>query len=95
VLHYMEAGQAADYIAAVLGISTADVLALQEYIAEHHDEVMAEHRKIEERIAKGNPPEVEAKLRASPTHARLQARWAEIQAKRAREANGEGDLGRQ
>ncbi len=88
VIPYREAGCSANYIAAVLALSTPEVLALTHYIDEHAEEVMATHRKIEERIARGNPPDVEARLAASPAHARLQARWAEVQKKRSQEGNG-------
>jgi uncharacterized protein (DUF433 family) len=91
VIHYLEGGHSANYIALVLGITLAEVQALIHYIEEHKDEVMAAHRQIEERIARGNPPEVEARLANSPTHAMIQARWAEIQRKRAQEKNGESD----
>src|SRR5262249_5285597 len=91
VIPYLEAGHTPTYIAAVLSLSTAEVLALMQYIEEHKEEVMAEHRKIEERIARGNPPEVQARLRESPIHAKIQARLAEIQRQRGEEADGAGD----
>ena len=72
VLHYLEGGWTAEQIAPVLSISIAEVEALTRYIEEHRDEVMAVHRKIEERNARGNPPEVEERLRGS--HERLLAR---------------------
>lgn len=89
VVHYLEHGRSANYIALVLRISLAETLALIQYIEEHKDEVMAVHRKIEERISQGNPPEIEAKLRAS--HAKLLALKAEFERKRLQaESNGEG-----
>jgi len=91
VVHYLEGGHSANYIALVLRITLAETKALIQYIEEHKEEVMAVHRKIEERIARGNPPEIEARLADSPTHAMIQARWAEIQRKRAQEGNGESD----
>lgn len=88
VVHYLEHGRSANYIALVLGITLAETQALIRYIEEHKEEVMAVHRKIEERIAKGNPPEVQAKLKAS--HAKLVALRAELEQKRPREeSNGE------
>jgi uncharacterized protein (DUF433 family) len=83
LIPYLEASESANYIALVLGLSIAEVQALIQYIEEHKDEVMAVHRRIEERIAKGNPPEVEAKLRAS--HAKLLALRAELESKRNQE----------
>ena len=83
VVHYLEHGRSANYIALVLGITLAETHALIRYIDEHKDEVMAVHRQIEERIAKGNPPEIAAKLQAS--HAKLLALRAELQQKRIQE----------
>jgi uncharacterized protein (DUF433 family) len=88
VVHYLEHGRSANYIALVLGITLAETQALIQYIEEHKEEVMAVHRRIEERIARGNPPEIEAKLRAS--HTKLLALKAELERKAARqESNGE------
>lgn len=95
VVHYLEHGHSANYIALVLRITLAQTQALIQYIEEHKEEVMAVHRKIEERIAKGNSPEIEARLAASPTHARIQAHLAEVLRKRAGEqTNGTSDPGR-
>jgi hypothetical protein len=57
----------------VLPISLDEARALIQYIEDHKEEVMAVHRRIEERIARGNPPEVEARLADSPHRARLRA----------------------
>jgi uncharacterized protein (DUF433 family) len=93
VLHYLQAGHSPNYIAAVLSLSTAEVLAAIRYIEEHRDEVLAMNRRIEERIARGNPPEVEAKRQAS--HEKLLALREELQRRRREEeANGAGDPGR-
>jgi uncharacterized protein (DUF433 family) len=62
-------------IAAWLRLSSAQVIAAIEYIEAHKDEVMANYRKILERSARGNPPELQARLDA--THAKYQAIWAE------------------
>ena len=90
VVHYLEHGRSVNYIALVLNITLVETQALIQYIEEHKEAVMAVHRQIEERIAKGNPPEVEAKLRAS--HAKLLALRAELESKRIQEErNGESD----
>jgi uncharacterized protein (DUF433 family) len=62
-------------------ITPGHIEALFRYMDEHHEEVMAVHRKIEERIARGNPPEVEAKL--AQTRLRVQAKMEELRRKRA------------
>jgi uncharacterized protein (DUF433 family) len=58
-------------IAQLLRLSVEQVQAAIQYIQEHRAEVMAVHQEIEDRNARGNPPEIEAKLEAS--HARFQA----------------------
>jgi uncharacterized protein (DUF433 family) len=92
IIPYLKAGRSPTYIAAVLGLSTDEVLALMQYIEEHKEEVMAENAKIEERIARGNPPEIEARLKNSPTHALIKARLAERERQRSQEeSNGASD----
>jgi uncharacterized protein (DUF433 family) len=92
VIPYLEAGHSPTYIAAVLRLSTPEVEALIRYIEEHRDQVLAENRTIEERIARGNSPEVEARLPGS--HARLLALRDELRRRTQRgETNGAGDPG--
>ncbi len=86
VLHYLEGGWTAEQIAPVLSITVAEVEALTRYIEEHKEEVMAVHRRIEERIARGNPPEIEERLKGS--HERLLAR---IEAIRRKQSEGTGN----
>jgi uncharacterized protein (DUF433 family) len=72
IAHYLEAGDwNVTEIAEILQLTEEQVLAAIAYIEEHKAEVMAVHQEIEERIAQGNPPEVEAKLAA--TRAKMQA----------------------
>jgi uncharacterized protein (DUF433 family) len=63
-------------------ITPAHIEALFRYMDEHHDEVMAVHQRIEERIARGNPPEVEEKLRAGEQ--RLRAKLEELKREKQR-----------
>lgn len=88
LIPYLEAGDDPVHIAAVLPISVEEVLALQRYIQDHYDQVMAVHKRIEERIAKGNPPQIAERLRELPSHQRLMARWAEVQAQRNHNNHG-------
>jgi uncharacterized protein (DUF433 family) len=89
IIPYLQAGHGPTYIAAVLGLSTDEVKALMQYLEEHKEEVMAENRKIEERIARGNPPEIEAMREQS--HAKLLAYREELRRKKVQEgSNGEG-----
>ena len=99
IIPYLERGRTSDYIASVLPISEDEVRALMDYIEQHKEEVMAVHRQIEERIARGNPPEVEAILAASPTRARIRAHLEAFRRKEAakenngQETNGASDHG--
>src|SRR4051812_46316029 len=87
IIPYLKKGRHRDYIAAVCGLSSAEVETLIGYIEDHREEVMAMYQKIEERIARGNPPEIEAKLQASRGKAR--AMREELLRQRRQEANGE------
>lgn len=62
VLHYLENGRTNEEICQWLPITPEDVDAAKAYIVANHDYVMEVHRQIEERNARGNPPEVEEKL---------------------------------
>jgi uncharacterized protein (DUF433 family) len=77
VIPYWLGGHDAEYIARAMGHQPEQIAALIRYIEDHQEEVMVVHRRIEERIARGNPPEVEEKLKRSPLHARIQARLEE------------------
>jgi uncharacterized protein (DUF433 family) len=88
VVHYLEAGRSPEVIATVLRLSPEQVQAAVQYIEENKAEVMAAHRRIEERIARGNPPEVEARREA--TRARMRA-W--LEARHHPEADGAGHPG--
>jgi hypothetical protein len=62
-----------------------------EYIERHREEVLAEYAKIRDRKARGNPPELQAKLDA--THAKFQTRLAERRKQRKLNVH-EGNSGR-
>ena len=94
IMDYYKKGWHHTAIAGWLRLSSAQVLAAIQYIEEHKEDVEANYQKILERCARGNPPEVQAKLDA--IHAKCQALWAE----RRRlglmpEIDDEGDNGRQ
>ena len=67
VLHYLETGWSRPEIAATLHLSDAQVDAVARYIEEHKEELMAVHRQIEARKARGNPPAITAQLPQSRT----------------------------
>jgi uncharacterized protein (DUF433 family) len=65
VLHHWENDWPTNEIAEVLGLSDDQVRDAVEYIGAHRDEVMQVHQRIEARNARGNPPDVQAKLGAA------------------------------
>jgi uncharacterized protein (DUF433 family) len=71
VLEYVQDGWRTDDIAFCLRLARDQIEAAVRYIEEHRAEVTAEHAKIMERINRGNPPELQAKLDAG--HERFQA----------------------
>ena len=70
VLHYLEAGWSRLEIAATLHLAETQVAAAARYIEDHRDEVMVVHRQIEDRKARGNPPDIVAK--AAKSRAKVQ-----------------------
>ena len=71
VLHYLEAGRSHQEIMYILPLTLEQVEAAVRHIDQHREEVLAVHRRIEDRIARGNPPQIEARARAG--RARMQA----------------------
>ncbi len=70
VLHYLEAGWSRLEIAATLHLAETQVAAAARYIEDHRDKVMVVHRHIEDRKARGNPPDILAK--AAKSRAKVQ-----------------------
>jgi uncharacterized protein (DUF433 family) len=68
VLHYLETGWSQSKIASSLHLSDQQVEAVTRYIEEHRGQLMVVHRQIEARKARGNPPEITAKLAQSRTN---------------------------
>ena len=67
IIPYRLNGRDTERIAEILrpgypAITAGHIEALFQYMDEHYEEVMAVHWKIEERNARGNPPEIEVKL---------------------------------
>ena len=87
-LPFFLAGEHHSIIALTFGISSRQVLALQKYFEAHKERLLAENAKIEERIALGNPPEIEERLRSSPTHRKLRKRLDEVIERIRKEENG-------
>ncbi len=83
VLDYHKQGWHRDMIAVTLSLSSQQVEAAVRYIEDHRDEVMADYDEMLARDARGNPPELQAKLDAA--HERLQARLRDIREAKDRE----------
>jgi uncharacterized protein (DUF433 family) len=88
VLQYVEAGFSHAEIADILPLTLEQIEAAVRYIDEHRDAVMAVHRQIEERMRRGNPPEIEARARAGRT--RMESLRPIISTANGKEINGEG-----
>jgi uncharacterized protein (DUF433 family) len=76
VLDYHELGWHRDMIADTLELSSEQVEIAIHYIEHHRDEVMAEYAEMRARDARGNPPELQAKLDGA--RERLQAKLRQI-----------------
>ena len=84
IIEYHRAGRHRDEIAMILSLSSHQVEAALRYIEEHRDEVMANYERNMERIRRGNPPELQAKLDAG--HERFLAMIQERRAAKETEA---------
>jgi uncharacterized protein (DUF433 family) len=89
VLDYHKEGWPAKEIAWLFHLDTAQVEAAIRYIEEHRDEVMEDYQRILARHARGNPPELQAKLDAG--HERFLAMVRERQLAKTQENRDAGD----
>lgn len=74
ILDYMIVGWHCERIADFFQLHPQEVKAAMEYVREHTLEVLREYVKMLEREARGNPPELQAKLNASRGKARALAK---------------------
>jgi uncharacterized protein (DUF433 family) len=91
VLDYHKLGWHRDVIAVTLRLSSRQVEVAIRYIDEHRDEVMADYEEMLARDARGNPPELQAKLDAG--HERFLAMVRERREAKQREAQDAGRSG--
>jgi uncharacterized protein (DUF433 family) len=75
IMDYYRDGMHHTLIAAKLRLSSAQVLAAIQYIEEHKEQVLADYQEILDRCARGNPPEIQAKLDA--ISAKYKVLWAD------------------
>ncbi len=80
ILDYYTEGWHPTAIAGRLRLTSAQVEAAIAYIEQHRAEVMARYQEILDRCARGNPPEVQAKVDA------IAAKYRELWADRLRAA---------
>jgi len=93
IMDYLKMGWHHTAIAAWLRLSSYQVQAAIDYISAHREEVEAAYQKMLERDARGNPPEIEAKVAVS--RAKLRALLAARHAKHgSQEDNGASNPGR-
>lgn len=92
VLAETQAGATPEQLAQEWRLTVEQIHLALRYIEDHKEEVLEDYRKIKERHARGNPPEVQALAEA--THARFLQRLEELRRQRAQEGNGAGNPGR-
>ncbi len=85
VYNYLKHARPHTEIAISLRISFEEVLALIHYIVEHEEQVEANRQAFEADVAKGYPPEVQAKLEES--HKRFEQKVQAIRERLAQEAS--------
>jgi uncharacterized protein (DUF433 family) len=88
VLHYLEGGWSRRAIAEFFNLDEDQIQAAIDYIDANREYVMQVHHEIEERIARGNPPEIQAKLAES--RARREAWLRERKASKLQEHDSAG-----
>jgi len=93
IVEYLEHDWRPDDIAFWLQLTRDQVDAAIRYIEPHKEDVMAEYELIMERISRGNPPELQAKLDAG--HERFQAMIRERRRLKGQEIHHEGNSGGQ
>lgn len=89
VLAETQAGQTPEQLAADWELQVGQIHCALQYIEEHKEEVLRDWAEIKARIARGNPPEIQAKLDA--THAKYAPLWESLRRKfEEQQRNGDG-----
>lgn len=88
VYYYQISGWSCEKIAELFQLTAEQVQAAFAYIEANKAEVHAVHEEIEERNARGNPPELQAKLDAG--HARFLDMVRTLRDAKEQEGNGAG-----
>jgi uncharacterized protein (DUF433 family) len=93
VFEYLQAGWRPEDVAFWLRLTSCQVDAAIRYIEENQADVKAQYAKIMDRINRGNPQELQAKLDA--TKGRARARLEELRRSKSQESHHEGHSGGQ
>jgi len=91
IVDYQRMGWSAERTAGWLRLNVPQVQAALRYIDAHQNEVAANYQKMLDRAARGNPPEVRAKIDAS--HQRFLQKLSEPQRRRMEELFRGGPVG--
>jgi uncharacterized protein (DUF433 family) len=75
ILAETEAGASPELLAQWYGLTVEAIHDALRYIEDHHEEVLAGYRQIKARHARGNSPELQARIDA--THAKFQELWVD------------------
>ena len=92
IVYYLEAKWSHEDIAQILDLTVDQMRAAVQYIRDNEAQVMEVHRKIEERNARGNPPEVQAKL--DSLHVRFTEYVKRVREGQSKETNRDRNCGR-
>jgi uncharacterized protein (DUF433 family) len=93
IFYYLESRTSHEDICQILGLTMDQVHAAVQYIKDNEAYVLEVHRKIEERNARGHPPEVQAKVDAA--HARFTEFVKTFREAQSKEVDGARNSGRQ
>ena len=77
--YFLIPSQTEDEIAKLYDLTPEQVAAARAYVLNHPDDVLAQHLRIEERIAIGNPPELVEQLRKAQEIFRRFRQWTKLQ----------------
>lgn len=78
LIPYLEDGFGLREIQDILSITPGQLEAALAYLEENRETLMEMHRRIEERNARGNPPEVQEKLAQSSRRLALFKEWLDL-----------------
>lgn len=89
--YFLDASTTETDIATLYRLSIEQIAAARAYVLNHAETVLARHREIEERLGRGNPPELVEQLKQ--THARL-LQYKEWRARRNKADGADAGAGR-